>query len=295
MADQSDGDILKIVASGQPFAPSARRENLVTEVLKGHLAQRGSSPTDSSAYQGSLFYGRVDVKNDSGGDLGEFEVLGISGVGITHADNAPSFKSIVIFTGTTPTTTDHAGKFVITAEPIASGKIGKAFAQGVFPAQVNIVTVGDKWCDVKDSDATQLQSGASGSAQILYAPASTGKQWCLIRVGSTGAPAVEIARVTSAATATGTYNAVILDRPTTDTPAGSDLAASDIGTAGEAILLENVREEGAGTHDLTDSGSDDKDCIAVYRRTNDNGVRVFATDKIQIDCDDAEVALDGAV
>jgi hypothetical protein len=100
-------------------------------------------------------------------------------------------------------------------------------------------------------------------------------------------------RVTGPATQGGVYLGNIIDPPTSDVPAGSDAESSDVGTAGEDILIINVKEYGSGSHDLTDDASNtDLDCIGVYLITNDDGTKVYAVDKIWIGCQ-ATDELDG--
>lgn len=178
------GDSFKIVASGQKPKFSASRHNLETDMLKDFRGKRGIGMNNPQGIKMAALEGQVYVKNNSGGEVAVGGVLGIDDVGIGPDENPSQFKSLIYLYGVTPTTADHAGKFVVLAQTLGDGQTGKAFIQDTFWAQVNIVTAGDKWCDVKDSDATQLQSGSSGSAQIIYPLSGTGKLWCLIRVGN---------------------------------------------------------------------------------------------------------------
>lgn len=125
----------------------------------------------------------VLVKNDSGEDVPRFGVLGIDGVIFTADDNLLEFQARVAFTGITPAEADHAGKFVICLDPIADGKIGRAWVSGVCAAKVDIGSAAHKFADVLDGDNTQLRSTDSGSARILYREAATGEQWCVVRMG----------------------------------------------------------------------------------------------------------------
>ena len=70
----------------------------------------------------------------------------------------------------TPTTAAHAGNFAILVEPIPSGGIGLAMVSGVVARQVSFNAATDQWADVKNSDATQLNGGTTGGAQVLGNP-----------------------------------------------------------------------------------------------------------------------------
>lgn len=128
----------------------------------------------------------VLVRNDSGSNCDITDVLGISGSVVNPnagAGQQADFQQQITLTGVTPATPDHLGKFVICAEPIAAGTVGKCWAGGVCPAYINVGATTDKFADITNGDATQLTSGTSGAAQILYPPTGTGQQWCVVRLG----------------------------------------------------------------------------------------------------------------
>lgn len=129
--------------------------------------------------------GVVNVRNDSGADVPQFSVLGINGVvnsDVSTTQNLNKFLSRLIFKGITPTTASHTGKFVVCLNAIKSGKVGLGRVVGVCPVQVSIGSTADRFAEVNTGDVAKLLSGSSGSAQILYAPASTGTQWCWVRL-----------------------------------------------------------------------------------------------------------------
>ena len=70
----------------------------------------------------------VLVRNESGADVDQFGVLGISGVVFDPATALDSFKGRVILAGATPAVGTHDSKFVVAADPIKAGEIGSAFA-----------------------------------------------------------------------------------------------------------------------------------------------------------------------
>jgi hypothetical protein len=169
--------------SGKPLKIPAQAWNTLMDVAqKGNAGGMGGGGIGASAYRRNAL---VWVQNDSGADVGQFAVLGIDDAGITPTDNLDSFKNEVFLSGVTPTTADYTGWFVVTVAPIADGEMGLAFAAGVFPVKVNMVTSGDSWADVKNSDATQLQSSnIGGAAQILWSESGTGTKWAVVRLGN---------------------------------------------------------------------------------------------------------------
>lgn len=126
----------------------------------------------------------VEIKNNSGSNVDRFGVLGIDGPIITPSTNLDEFKLRIYLSGTTPSSSSHKGKFVVCRDAIPDGDTGKAWIAGVCPAYVNINSTSDETCDVKDSNASQLDSTNGGSAQILWKDSGTGPLWCLIRFGT---------------------------------------------------------------------------------------------------------------
>ena len=129
----------------------------------------------------------IQAKNTTEATIARFGVMGISGVIISPTDRLNQFKERPALTGTTPTTAGHASKFMVAQIPIRAGKTGPAIVSGTTIVQVNIVDADHEFADVKDSDATQLESANTGAASILYKPTGTGSKWCVVRIGN-GSP-----------------------------------------------------------------------------------------------------------
>jgi hypothetical protein len=170
------------VTSGQPIK-SADWNKLLREVQR-QAAQigLGLGKTSTTLQEPAV---EIMVQNSSGTDRKRAEILGITGSLYTDSPVQDQPRAL---DGATPTSADHTGKFVILKDDIGDGCMGWAYISGTTMCQVNIVSATDTTADVKDSDCTQLVSGASGQAQILWSPGTTGTQWCLIRfpVGGSG-------------------------------------------------------------------------------------------------------------
>jgi len=123
----------------------------------------------------------VRIRNDSGADIGRFEILGVDSPIFAVADQA--FKNDFDLAGSTPSTSSHLGKFVVAAEPIAAGAVGRAFASGLCPVRVDVTNTDHDFADVADADSSKLFSGRAGAAAILWSEGGTGEQWAIVRIG----------------------------------------------------------------------------------------------------------------
>lgn len=176
--------------AGNPFKKLSKGDELVISAVAfntlmdiGQRAYGGAGDAGTAGTQVAGDHGVCRIVNGSGAAVGRFAILGIGGVAIDHTDNANDFLNVPVLSGVTPTTVDYAGQFAITLEPINDGKIGKCLITGFCPVQINMLTEGVLWADVKDSDGTQLESNPLGAAQILYVESGTGTKWGLVRLG----------------------------------------------------------------------------------------------------------------
>ena len=191
------GDAFKRVVSGDTLEIRAAAWNACLDAAEAH--RQGASPPLVNGPQQFRQADIVLVKNSSGSTVSRFGVLGISGVIFTPSAALASFQNQVAFTGVTPTTADHKGKFLVCLEPIANGKVGRAWIAGVCQVQVDVTDAMHKFVDVKNSDRTKLSSGSSGSARILYSPGGTGTKWCVVRINDpSGGDPVRLGKTTAA-------------------------------------------------------------------------------------------------
>jgi hypothetical protein len=124
----------------------------------------------------------VLVKNNSGGALDQYAVLGITGALFDPSTEASEFKRRAAFIGSTPAS-GQEDKFVILLRDLAAGAIGPALAEGVGYVQVNITSSAHGFAQAAAGDSAKLASAASGQCQILHAPSGTGTKDCLVRLG----------------------------------------------------------------------------------------------------------------
>jgi hypothetical protein len=176
------GDAFKRATSGAELSIPAAAWNACLDAAEAH--RNGATPPLAG---GPMEFRQADivlVKNASGSNVSRFGILGISGVVITPDASLSAFQNKNAFTGVTPTTADHKGKFVICLDAIKNGQIGRAWVSGVSAVQIDITDASHEFCDVKDGDRTKLASSGSGSARILYKPSGTGAKWCGVRFGN---------------------------------------------------------------------------------------------------------------
>jgi len=180
------GNALKHVQPGDPLNIPAATFNSMIDAAAGHRARAHDVrqvPQPSVPHNTVLL-----VRNSSGAHRDHCEVLGIDGVLVSPSDNQDEFEQRFALDGVTPTA-DHAGKFVVLAEPIPSGELGRAFAAGVCPVKIDVTDTDHAYADVKAGDAAQLASGATGAACILYRQDGTGTKWAVVRIdGGAGMP-----------------------------------------------------------------------------------------------------------
>ena len=179
------GDHLKKVQSGDPLVIPAPAYNAFVDTAMAHQArQNGLSQTATPTFQPS---GIILVRNDSGGAVDRFGVLGLGNPIILPTDNEQAFKNRAAFAGVTPDADDHWNRYVITQEPIAAGKIGRAMAAGVTAVKLDVVTADIMSATLINGETAKLATGPGG-AQILWRdepPGGYGNEaWAKVLIGS---------------------------------------------------------------------------------------------------------------
>lgn len=172
-------DQLRKVQTGEPLRFPARFYNSLVEMAAAW--QAGQFAQGATALGGRPADGIVLVRNDSGADRDQFQVLGIKEALILPGDNEQEFKNRLAFKAETPAESDHLGRFVILAEPIKSNLIGRAWAFGDCPVKVDVGDAAHGFADVADGVCGSLRSGGTGGATILWKESGTGEKWALVR------------------------------------------------------------------------------------------------------------------
>lgn len=154
---------------------------------------------------------RIKVRNDSGADRNQYDVLGIDDLAIKPADNLAWLRARrePLAVGNTPAESSHLGKWALLLEPIKSGKVGRAAIAGCLFARVSAPgTYPHPFCDIADG-SFELTSNWFGAAEILAGPwTHGGDDWAYLRIGNWTSPTWP-AKATSAITAGGNGTANI--------------------------------------------------------------------------------------
>jgi hypothetical protein len=178
-------DPRQYVRPGQRLQIAASQINALNDMMRVKTGFRGGPQTAPEPAQNIVL-----IKNNSGADVPWLGVLGIDGVEIDpsggsltgngEADKlAREFATRPILTGVTPTT-ELSESFVVTLEPIANGKIGRAAVSGAFACRVHVTNASHRFAVAKNDDATQLASAACGVLQLVWKEAGTGaNKWAV--------------------------------------------------------------------------------------------------------------------
>jgi len=191
------GDALELPASTYNAMIDAARANQSSATV-------GPSPRPRSTGQTVL------VKNSSGADVIQYGVLGIDSVVFTPTDDLQEFKNGWALDCSGPTAGTHEGVFVVCAEPIANGAIGRGWVNGTCVVQIDVLDAGHQFADITDGDDSQLTSATYGSARILYAEAGTGTKWAVVRLDNGALTEIRLGKPTEAYT-TGPHATFTLD------------------------------------------------------------------------------------
>lgn len=123
------------------------------------------------------------VRNVSGEGRSLCDVLGVSDVIVSPSDSLNEFQNAVAFDCVTPDVSLHKGRFVVLAEPIPDGKIGRAWASGVCPVRIAVASESHTKADISDGVSDRLASGDEGAVEILWTGSGTGTKWSVVRFG----------------------------------------------------------------------------------------------------------------
>lgn len=145
--------------------------------------QRTSRNQEQALLGSGSYTGVVTVRNDSGADRDRFSVLGIdTTILYTPTDNLDDFKALgPVLKGISPTSTETE-KFVITQEPILSGKLGRGMLLGMTAVQIDVVDATDDYADIISADMAKLRSQPYGNARIVYKETGTGTKWAFVLI-----------------------------------------------------------------------------------------------------------------
>ncbi|MEO0587567.1 MAG: hypothetical protein AAF078_08000 [Planctomycetota bacterium] len=176
---------------------SGRSYKRIAGATRAYEAENGIAESSPSSGPLSLPSSQVWVRNDHTATVPRGGVLVITGPIIEPADNVEEQHRHPSVTGVAPATADLTlGRIVVLREPLASGRIGKGYAAGVCPAQINVSDASHAFADVADSTTDHLVSSAEGPLSILWKETGTGTVSAMVRFGAGVNKQLAIARIT---------------------------------------------------------------------------------------------------
>ena len=233
------GQRYRRLQSGDPVsAISADAYNELLDLVEDHRQSKPAAEVDHKPQPQR----HVRVRNDTGGDLNQYAVVGIAGPVIGPGTNTEAFKQELAISGVTPADPDHLGRFVVLQQPLKAGAIGDAVLAGLTIVKLDVTNNDDEHADIIDGDATALGTG-KGSARVLWTGSGTGPVWALVFLG---------------------YEAGVIVSPNDTTPRpliqkivlGNNLSGSVSGEGGDETWTLNAQDTNTDTRIDLEQGSD---------------------------------------
>jgi hypothetical protein len=176
---------LNKVNSGDPLRIPATAYNAFVEAALAHRQSQQNITGGSKTPLPSNALNLVKVKNDSGTDVPQYGILGIGGSVFDPATAAlDQWKTELVLSGVAVSNSAHAGgRFVICAQHIKTGMIGLAWAGGVCPVSINVISESHSFATVDETAPNALKSALSGPCFILWKQTGTGVKYGVVRFG----------------------------------------------------------------------------------------------------------------
>lgn len=167
---------LSKVNAGEPFKPSAARENALVEAANWVNAQRYGLGADMAA--GRPRDGTALVRNTTGGDLDRFAIVQLDGPTWSPYYAPDQFAEAVALDVIAPRFADWADvldrRLAILEEPIAAGASGLAIVVGITAATVTLTKPWHWRAEAAAGDCSQLYSADDGPVEILWTDRNAG-------------------------------------------------------------------------------------------------------------------------
>lgn len=156
-------DPLSRVVPGERFRPRADTQNAIIDAINATRALSDQGNGSGGSGRSTLRPGQVLIRNDSGEDRDQFDVLFLDDVVIEPADNVQEWAERFAFSASATPGDDP--KWVVLAEPIGDGRFGRAWLTGAFGCRVS----GEGgWAAYDAASTTALKLGATGDAAVLW-------------------------------------------------------------------------------------------------------------------------------
>lgn len=154
----------------------------------------GGRPLGGVDWDQSIFR----CRNDTGGDLASYAVVGLDGPLWPPSDGAAElaeFRNQTSIKGVTPTVADHRGRWGVMLEAVPDGAIGRCCLAGVVPLRVYCDRYKHGYCDIIAAETINGETVYVGSrgfgTRILWWEATDSGDdgtivWAIVRLGNVG-------------------------------------------------------------------------------------------------------------
>lgn len=223
---------------------------------------KANSVGDASRNFSGIYNDTILIRNDTGGALSRFNAVGIGGVVFDPSTYLATFQSKITLTGAVPAIATHtSGRFAVCAQPILSGKIGKAWVSGVCPALINVTDEMHEYADIADGITGYLASAESGPCVILWKESGTGQKWAVVRFGSSAGGGSAAETQYAIVTQTPEYNEptkakFIVQKASIDTDSESETYNQWIGDGTDIDIERALGFEGNIAHEGDNTAKD---------------------------------------
>jgi len=158
-----------LVAPGAPLQISAEAWNLMLgEAYERAGRQRGPNGGQIKDVRPTPV--KILVHNTTGSTLPQWGIVAVGAPTFIPASASESLQPESVHAATAPTA---GGLFAVCQQMIPAGSVGFAVVQGVTPCTLNVTATGDTHAGATTS-TTELTTGTSGRAEILYKASGTG-------------------------------------------------------------------------------------------------------------------------
>jgi len=169
---------LEKVQPGQPWQPNAPFHNAAVETIRTVRDFLVGNSPGRNIYNPSI----AMVRNDSGGDRDQHDVLGIGDSLVDPATRLNQFKTQRRVKGLMPSC-HHWGKLAILIRPLKEEKIGPAIVAGLSAARIRMNHAEDDYAEICPGDPAILEScTGGGSCKIKQVAGTSGVQWGIVAI-----------------------------------------------------------------------------------------------------------------
>lgn len=185
-------DPYRHVQAGDPL--ELHHESFNTMLDMAQLFRRGNHNLNSGPVRSTKSQTLILVKNTTGATRQRGEVVGLTGIVFTPAQNLEGFISQPCLKAVEPTLAHVAARHAILIENLATNALGLACVSGVVPARLAVTHEDDEFAKVEEGEYELGTTSGGTSIQILYkadAPLN-GVTWGLVRVGGGGTSGITV-------------------------------------------------------------------------------------------------------